>query len=88
MACKPMAGNTFVLVPFEQVAKGRNPPWQYALVNKDKKMFKMAFTSEDEVIDALFKADEIWYGCEKYPNEIFNREYEMHIAYDLANHEA
>ena len=78
-----MAGQAFFLVPFEQVAKGHVPSWQYALVNKDKKMFKMAFTSEDEVIDALFEADEIWYGADKFPNALFGKRHAMQVQYDF-----
>ena len=88
MFCKPMAEHAFVLVPFEQVCKGRNPSWQYALVNQDTKMFKMTFTSEDEVIDALFDAKEIWYGTEKYDNKLYGKRNEMLIEYDLACHES
>lgn len=89
MLCRPMAGSSFVLVPLEDVEKRHIPSWQYALVNKDQKMHQMVFRSEDELIDALFKANEIWWGCnEKWPNPLFNKEAEMHIAYDLANNEA
>ena len=80
-----MAGNTFMLVSFEQVTKGRNPSWQFALVNKDDKMFKMTFDSEDDVIDTLFKADEFWYGDEIYKNALYGKKYEMRIQYDLEN---
>ena len=85
MLCKPLAGNTVMLVPFDEVAKGRNPSWQYALVNKDDKMYKMTFDTEDEIIDSLFKAKEIWYGSERYQNSLFDRKEEMQIEYDLTN---
>ena len=85
MLCKPLAGNTIMLVPFDEVAKGRNPSWQYALVNKDDKMYKMTFDTEDEIIDSLFKAKEFWYGDEIYENKLYGKKDEMHIQYDLEN---
>lgn len=84
MFCKPMTGQSFVLVPFEQVANGRNPSWQYALVNVEEKMHKMLFTSEGEVIDALFKAKEIWYGTDKHQNWLYGKADQMKVEYDLA----
>ena len=76
------------LVPFDNVAKGYSTSWQYAFVNRDDKMHKMLFTTEDDVIDSLFKAKEIWYGSTQYQNPLFGKKDEMLIEYDLAYHEA
>lgn len=82
--CKPCRNGIF-LVPFDTVANGYNPSWQYALVNKDDKMYKMLFNNEDDIIDSLFKAKEIIYGNETYQNALFNKREEMQIQYDLEN---
>ena len=57
--------------------------WMYAFVNKSKKMYKMAFSSYDELLDAMFDADEIWYGSERYKNVLYNAKDQMLIEYDL-----
>ena len=86
MALKPMADG-FVCVPWTRVAAGMDTPWQYAFVNESTKMYKMSFTTEDELIDAIFDAKEIWYGSVRYTNELFNRRDEMLVMYDMANRE-
>lgn len=83
MVCKPMANGTCVLCPFDAVANGCRTNWQYALVNKESRMYKMVFSNDDEVIDSLFKAKEIWYGDKIYENILFGRENELRITYDL-----
>lgn len=82
MYCKPTA-NGFMLVPASRVEAGQETPWMYALVNRDEQMYDMAFTNEEQLIDSIFKAKEIWYGNQKYPNELFDKRYEMKVLYDL-----
>lgn len=57
--------------------------WMYAFVNKSKKMHKITFSSYDELLDAMFDADEIWYGSERYKNALYNSKDQMLIEYDL-----
>jgi len=85
MLFKEMAPGTFVMIPFDCILRNSSK-WQYAFVNKAKKLYKMTFTSIDEFIDTLFDADEIWYGTEKHKNIFYNRKDEMLIQYDLMRH--
>ena len=85
MYCKPTTYG-FQLVPAKFVEAGRDAPWIYALVNKDKKMYMINFTSEEHLIDAIFNAKEIWYGPMTYLNELYNKRNEMLIEYDLSDH--
>lgn len=57
--------------------------WMYAFVNKSKKMHKITFSSYDELLDAMFDADEIWYGSERYKNALYNKKNEMIVEYDF-----
>ncbi len=85
MYCKPCACG-FQLVPAERVEAGYKTSWMYALVNKDKKMYMMNFTSEEQLVDAIFNANEVWYGTTKYPNELYNKRNEMLVEYDLSDY--
>lgn len=84
MYCKPVI-NGFMLVPAKQVEAGYETHWMYALVNKDKRMYAITFTSEEQLINAIFNAKEIWYGNHRYPNELFGRRDEMKVLYDLSD---
>lgn len=88
MLIKNMAPGTFVMVPFEHViklAEYKNiSTWQYAFVNKSKKMYKMTFTSINELVDAIFDADEIWYGYDRMKNDLYNQRNQMLVKYDLS----
>ena len=61
----------FVLVPFETLLnkayRKDYEPWQYAFVNKDKGMYKFVFSSFNDMLETLFNAKEICYGC--YPQD-------------------
>jgi len=87
--CKPVAGNQFVLVSAKAVEAGQKTTWQFALVNKDEHMFDILFTSEEHLISSIFKAKEIWYRSEIYPeiypNEMFGKRDEMKVLYDLSD---
>lgn len=83
-----MANNSFVMIPFSHLydlSHDKNTStWMYAFVNRDEKMYKMTFTSIDELIDTLFNTKEIVYGSEQTSNPLFgcSRE-EMLIQFDL-----
>lgn len=91
MLIKNMAAGTFIMIPFEHIinlAKYKNiSTWQYAFVNKSKKMYKMTFTSIDELINAIFDADEIWQGTIRMKNLLYNQRSQMLIEYDLSHFE-
>lgn len=80
MLCKPVANGLFNLVPLE---KPTTSIWQYALVNQDRKIYKMTFAFENELIATLFDASEIWYGSRKYSNALYGKKDLMKIEYDL-----
>ena len=88
MLIRYTANDTFVMVPFERIinlAKCKNiSTWQYAIVNKPNQMYKMTFTSVDELVDAMFDADEIWQGTTRMNNILYNRRDEMLVKYDLS----
>jgi len=84
MYCKPVV-NGFMLVPAKRVEAGQETHWMYALVNRDEQMYDMTFTSEEQLVDSIFKAKEIWYKCQKYPNELFGKRDEMKVLYDLSD---
>lgn len=79
MLCKPVANGLFNLVPLEKPFA----TWQYALVNQDRKIYKMNFASEKELIATIFDAKEIWYGSTKYSNALYGKKDVMKIKYDL-----
>lgn len=82
----------FVLVPFDTLVnkamRKDYEPWHYAFVNTDKKMYKIYFESYDELVDALFNAKEICYGCypnDAQPNPLYGKSLELlKIEDDLA----
>lgn len=82
------ADGSFFMIPFKHLInlsyRKDASTWMYAFVNKDKKMYKMAFASINELVDVLFDAKEFVYGSEHIPNPLFesSRE-EMLIQYDL-----
>lgn len=88
MLMRHMASGTFVMVPFEHIiklAKYKNiSTWQYAFVNRPNQMYKMTFTSIDELVDAIFDADEIWQGTIRMNNILYNQRDEMLVKYDLS----
>lgn len=79
----------FNMIPFKTLNKASydkdafDNAWMYAFVNKSKKMYKITFSSYDELLNAMFDADEIWYGSERYKNALYNSKDQMHIEYDL-----
>ena len=79
----------FKMIPFKTLEKASydkdafDNAWAYAFVNKSKKMYKMTFNSYDELLDAMFDADEIWYGSKRYKNVLHNSKDQMLIEYDL-----
>lgn len=89
MLIKPCAHDMFYMIPFktlERIAYDKDAvgrAWMYAFVNKSKKMYKMVFNSYDELLDAMFDADEIWYGSERYKNALYNKKNEMIVEYDF-----
>ena len=89
MLVKTCFSGSFCIIPFKTLERAAydkdavDNAWMYAFVNKSKKMYKMTFNSYDELLDAMFDADEIWYKSTKYKNVLHNRRNEMLIAYDL-----
>lgn len=79
----------FIMIPFKTLDRALydkdafDNAWMYAFVNKSKQMYKITFDSYDELLDAMFDADEIWYGSEKYKNDLYNSKDQMLIEYDL-----
>jgi len=79
----------FIMIPFKTLYRASydrdafDNAWMYAFVNKSKQMYKITFDSYDELLDAMFDADEIWYGSERYKNVLYNSKDQMHIKYDL-----
>ena len=79
----------FNMIPFKTLERASHDKdafdnaWMYAFVNKSKKMYKMTFNSYDELLDAMFDADEIWYGSKRYKNVLHNSKDQMLIEYDL-----
>lgn len=79
----------FKMIPFKTLNRASydkdafDNAWMYAFVNKSKKMYKITFSSYDELLDAMFDADEIWYGSERYKNALYNFKDQMLIEYDL-----
>ncbi|MBP5785216.1 MAG: hypothetical protein J6W16_06510 [Methanobrevibacter sp.] len=73
--------NGFMIVPFD-IKKSRHKdyePWQYAFVNRDKKMYKIRFDSFDDLIDTLFNVKEICYGAysqDAKPNPLYGKSIE------------
>ena len=79
----------FIMIPFKTLYRTSydkdafDNAWMYAFVNKSKQMYKMTFDSYDELLDAMFDADEIWYGSERYKNALYNKKNEMIVEYDF-----
>ena len=79
----------FIMIPFKTLYRASydkdafDNAWMYAFVNKSKKMYKMTFSSYDELLNAMFDADEIWYGSERYKNALYNKKNEMIVEYDF-----
>lgn len=91
MLVKSWTPGIFCMIPFttlERAAYDKDAAdnaWMYAFVNQLKKTYKITFTSFDELLDALFDAEEIWYGPTKYKNNLYNKRNEMLIEYDFTN---
>lgn len=89
MLIKPCLNTAFIMIPFKTLEKASydkdafDNAWMYAFVNRSKKMYKTAFSSYDELLNAMFDADEIWYGSERYKNVLYNSKDQMLIEYDL-----
>lgn len=89
MLIKPCISGGFCMIPFktlERAAYDKNAvsrAWMYAFVNQSKKMYKMVFNSYDELLDAMFDADEIWYGSTRYKNTFYNKKNEMIVEHDF-----
>ena len=89
MLVKTCNSGSFYMIPFETLAKTKynkdaiDNAWMYAFVNKSKQMYKMTFDSYDELLDAMFDADEIWYGSTKYKNTLYNKKNEMIVEHDF-----
>lgn len=82
MLVKPCALG-FMMVPFDILKKlslnHNYSSWHYAFVNKEKGMYKIVFTSFDELVDALFSAKEICYGTyplDAKPNPLYGKSIE------------
>lgn len=91
MLVKPaLTGKSFYMIPFKTLANAAydkdaiDYAWMYAFVNKSKKMYKMIFSSYEELLDAIFDADEIWHGSKAFKNMFFNMRNEMLVEWDLA----
>ena len=74
----------FKIVPFDTIIKKSHhkdyESWQYAFVNRDKKMYKIRFYSFDDLIDTLFNAKEICYGVyplDAKPNPLYGKTIEQ-----------
>ena len=63
--------NGFVLISFDTVFKKYYnkdyEAWQYAFVNREMGMYKISFSSYDELLETLFEAKEISHG--DYPGD-------------------
>lgn len=85
-----LTGKSFYMIPFKTLANAAydknaiDKAWMYAFVNRSKQMYKMNFSSYEELLDAMFDADEIWYGSTRFKNMFFNMRNEMLIEWDLA----
>lgn len=83
--------NGFMVVPFDTIIRKSHRkdyvPWQYAFVNRDKKMYKITFDSFDDLVDTLFNAKEICYGAyprDAKPNPLYGKSIEqLKIEKDL-----
>lgn len=90
MLVKTCIGNMFQMIPFKTLRRAShnkdavNNAWMYAFVNKSKHMYKMNFNSYTELLDAIFDADEIWYGTRIFKNMFYNLRNEMLVEWDLA----
>jgi hypothetical protein len=85
-----LTGKSFYMIPFKTLANAAydknaiDKAWMYAFVNKSKHMYQMIFYSYEELLDAIFDADEIWYGTERFKNMFYNLRNEMLVEWDLA----
>lgn len=87
MIANSFAGTNFCMVPFNHLYNlsydREASAWPYSFVNVSKKLYKMNFNTLDEVVDAVFEADEIWHGSEKIVNRCSGKREEMLIRWQL-----